>query len=428
LPRDPDIDRLLDEGLSRYGTGDLDGALVAWEGVLEREPDNARANSYVDYVRSHYETLAKGPRSALPDDPELLELELEPDEPELDSDPDLGGSTRRFPGSAPDFDGDEERTTAFRGEDASGSFPSEGTPAGFQTELTGLKQRELGFVQPAVDVQPRAGAPDSRAPSRNDKPSNPTPLDEPPRLDGAGKTAQEAVGDQRAPAAITAEIELASPTAPTQDLARPVTQLPPELEPIVGVPTQDLGLRPPRRLPTTDESPTREADVRAFREQHAAQGHDNESIEERETAVLGEIDASAPEDESLEERTRRRITRLMERALVWSEGGEHAKAVAAAELALTEQPNSPLAQKLIHRNRDAILQVFQTYCGALDRQPELARPLQHLGEAPISPRAAFLLSRIDGALTIDEILDVSGMPRLETYRYLCQLFLRRILK
>jgi hypothetical protein len=39
-----------------------------------------------------------------------------------------------------------------------------------------------------------------------------------------------------------------------------------------------------------------------------------------------------------------------------------------------------------------------------------------------------LLSRIDGTLTIDELLDVSGMPRLEAYRHLCQLYLRGILR
>ena len=66
--------------------------------------------------------------------------------------------------------------------------------------------------------------------------------------------------------------------------------------------------------------------------------------------------------------------------------------------------------------------------GMLQRTPQLARPLHELASAPISPRAAFLLSRIDGLLSIDEILDVCGMPRLEAYRYLCQLFLRGILR
>jgi hypothetical protein len=74
------------------------------------------------------------------------------------------------------------------------------------------------------------------------------------------------------------------------------------------------------------------------------------------------------------------------------------------------------------------MNIFQAFLGDLDRQPELARPLHELANAPISPRAAFLLSRIDGTVTIDEILDVSGMPRLEAYRHLCQLFLRGILR
>jgi hypothetical protein len=29
-----DIDRLIEEGLNRYGTGDLDGALLIWEQAL----------------------------------------------------------------------------------------------------------------------------------------------------------------------------------------------------------------------------------------------------------------------------------------------------------------------------------------------------------------------------------------------------------
>ena len=83
---------------------------------------------------------------------------------------------------------------------------------------------------------------------------------------------------------------------------------------------------------------------------------------------------------------------------------------------------------LVTRNKDTIMQIFQAFIGDLERMPQLARPLHELANAPISPRAAFLLSRIDGTLTIDELLDVSGMPRLEAYRHLCQLFLRGILR
>jgi hypothetical protein len=46
----------------------------------------------------------------------------------------------------------------------------------------------------------------------------------------------------------------------------------------------------------------------------------------------------------------------------------------------------------------------------------------HGGNVPdLDPRAAFLLSRIDGSLTTDDLLEVSGMPRLEAMRVLALL-------
>jgi hypothetical protein len=52
-----EIDRLIEQGLGLYGEGDLDGALSLWERVLVIDPENAQANSYVDYVRMNYDLL-----------------------------------------------------------------------------------------------------------------------------------------------------------------------------------------------------------------------------------------------------------------------------------------------------------------------------------------------------------------------------------
>ena len=54
---DSPVERLIDQGLERYGKGDLDGALVAWESALALAPDDARAAGYVEYVRGHYDLL-----------------------------------------------------------------------------------------------------------------------------------------------------------------------------------------------------------------------------------------------------------------------------------------------------------------------------------------------------------------------------------
>ncbi|HEY6174457.1 MAG TPA: hypothetical protein VIX73_08445, partial [Kofleriaceae bacterium] len=79
-----EIDRLIEEGLSLYGEGDLDGALLLWERVLVIDPENAQANSYVDYVRMNYELLTSdnhnedsGPFGIGSDEPEY-QIEISP--------------------------------------------------------------------------------------------------------------------------------------------------------------------------------------------------------------------------------------------------------------------------------------------------------------------------------------------------------------
>jgi hypothetical protein len=211
---------------------------------------------------------------------------------------------------------------------------------------------------------------------------------------------------------------------------------------LINAPTRELGLRelaqrpersePPRRRAVTEtEDDTGETDVfkpRPPRSPSQPEIPGMDPIDARSAEILEQIDRGAPASETREDRTRRRITVLLERAAAWSRDADFDRAVTAVDLALSEDPNSALAQKLIHRNREAIMNAFQAFLGDLQRTPALARPLHELGSAPISPRAAFLLSRVDGTLSLDEILDVSGMPRMEAYRYLCQLFLRGILR
>ncbi len=141
-----------------------------------------------------------------------------------------------------------------------------------------------------------------------------------------------------------------------------------------------------------------------------------------------EIDAGAPLLESHDERARRRIVALLARASSATAAGDPATAVAAIDLALSEAPDVAAAQKLVHRSRDMILDVYYRFFGDLQRMPILSAPLSELTRRPLDPRAAFLLSRIDGTLTYDEILDVAGMGRLEACRHLAHLLWRGIIR
>jgi hypothetical protein len=541
-----EVDRLIEEGLGRYGSGDVDGALAVWEQALALDPDNAQAQSYVDYARANYQLLTTGGPDVddgapfgIDEDPEyqievspgalsarddapiyldphdtgwgvddepisiapiMRSLEIEADEPPLGGMP-FDDATREF------LPGPPAISIPLATED-DGGFTREESTQGFSTQVTGVKKRDHGFVQ-ATELKVTLRTPTGAIPAlahaetvELSRESAPAELPPPPATPAAATTParkktrdmasgsmpalarpvetredvvtaalpplprsagsiDEAVlelgnggGPQPGPAlpkggAVTVDLPNARGT--TRDF--PLKPRPPAGAPAPGesserptvdevgltsAPTRDLGLRPGEpppgpAQPKESEAPRARDASRSLIEMHAeGTRHDIvlpfDPIDARSAQILEEVDVDAPANEAKEDRVRRRITRLLERAAVWNLDGEYDKAVTAADLALSEDPNSALAQKLVHRNREAIQSTFQNFLGDLQRQPQLARPLHELSTAPISPRAAFLLSRIDGSLSIDEILDVSGMPRVEAYRHLCQLFLRNILR
>ncbi len=552
----PELDQLIEEGLTLYGQGDLDGALLAWEKALAVDPENAQANSYVDYVRQNYDLLTgetqRDESSAAPFgfDDEPYQIEILPSELEY-----LRPSERNITKADVDegwFMDDESapRRTLVDGEPAQVSFedqtreyqnasrapaeisaadsgrgefgeieltPSLDSQRGFASQPTNLRERETGFVKatgrahrpsqvpseiqmtlrtpgettdpfstmsiPKIDNLPAEQPPASSSISlsyddpptaeRTLSPSaaelinslpSPTPRGHPnPTLDpatGLPRTGTAELPPSLRPPAISEAGTFPMPSTMTRDTitrdfesqktnaampkvsTTPTREMVPGELPInplfggremVSAPTRDLGLRP---LNITPVLPEEDRTVTTTRKAAPAVGEGTRAdlilpfdpIDARSAQILDEIDEGEPENEAKEDRTRRRVTLLFEKALAWSQTGELDKAVAAIDLALSEDPNSALGQKLVHRHRDQMLQVFQAFLGDLERQPVLARPLHELANAPISPRAAFLLSRIDGMVTLDELLDVSGMPRIEAYRYLCQLFLRGILR
>ncbi len=344
---------------------------------------------------------------------------------------------------APSAHVDTDDDNDFGEEPSTAGFNTQGTNGGFSNLETGIRKRDFGFVQPTGG----ASSPKGRASSSED-----IAIGSAPTQDKLGYEATQ----ERGPSFGGGEHTDDGGDRTSDDLLeglpvpRPRGQEPESGEidlggPVLSAPTREIGTRP-SRPPTTlddDDAPTGQADVRAIRAAHARNagggnvGNEGtrpeivlpfDPIAAASSQILEDVDAEAPAGESREDQTRRRITRLLEKAGDWADAGDLDKAVAAVDLALSEDPASALAQKLVTRNKDTIMTLFQSYLGDLDRTPHLAKPLHELGSAPISPRAAFLLSRIDGMLTIDELLDVSGMPRLEAYRHLCQLFLRGILR
>ena len=65
---DEAILKLLDQGLTSYGLGNLEEALAAWRRVLELDPTNARARDYIIFIEKHWaSTPLSTPSTKQPD-------------------------------------------------------------------------------------------------------------------------------------------------------------------------------------------------------------------------------------------------------------------------------------------------------------------------------------------------------------------------
>jgi len=155
---------------------------------------------------------------------------------------------------------------------------------------------------------------------------------------------------------------------------------------------------------------------------------DYDNIEDIANRVLDELDEETPANESDSDRIRRRVQSLLDRARTERLAERDLLAAVVAELAVGEAPDSAIGQKLIHQHREMLLDVFRAFVGEPRSTPMVTVPMHQVAELDIDSRAAFLLSRIDGSLSFEEILDVCGMPELEAYRHLTRLLVAGILE
>ncbi|HVK75039.1 MAG TPA: tetratricopeptide repeat protein [Kofleriaceae bacterium] len=489
---DVDLDGLIARGLARYRAGDIDGALTAWEHALSLDPDEPRALGYVDYVRQNYDELIGGdaplaemlipfglgrgdddeyeisisrgddvepepaPEPAIDDgwgleaEPNWLAraamvpsaIELEAEEPVGDPSGEPSDDTERTrepprPGTNPfedemtrDFLHDRRTTHLpfdLGGEVAGGDESGESTVerglarGDFGPEFTGERTTEHAAARLAPEVLRGLGLaipPGERASTSDEETRQhwPRALD----LDLAPPGGVD-------PAAELG-IESLEPPPPgerfdrfdeqgTADLKGRV-QLDDERQPVV---VEDLRLPPPPQATAHVDDDT--GDTGGQRRDRPL------PVEDALTAGLSAaVDDGAPPREPPDDRARRRITRLLERAVIASRAGEHPVAVAAIDLALSEGPDLASAQKLVHKSRAAILECYFRFFGDLGRRPVMVTSYDELTRRVLDPRAAFLLSRIDGTLSFEEILDVAGMGRLEACRHLAHLLWRGIIR
>jgi hypothetical protein len=99
--------------------------------------------------------------------------------------------------------------------------------------------------------------------------------------------------------------------------------------------------------------------------------------------------------------------------------GDTELAVNNAETALlvADALNSPEAVAHLDSSRTLLNAIFEARLGSLSQRMIVLPPTSNK-KVRVSPEQAFLLSRVDGGVTLDEAIDLSPLPRQKTLRLL----------
>jgi hypothetical protein len=107
--------------------------------------------------------------------------------------------------------------------------------------------------------------------------------------------------------------------------------------------------------------------------------------------------------------------------------GDYSGALATAESILDAEPAQPDALRYAQRCRQVLMDMYTARIGLLSQVATVAVPPEQIRWLSLDHRAGFLLSLIDGHSTLDEVLDISGMPRLDALRILFSLIEERVI-
>ncbi len=107
--------------------------------------------------------------------------------------------------------------------------------------------------------------------------------------------------------------------------------------------------------------------------------------------------------------------------------GDFTGALVVAEAMLEADAGDIDAQRYAQSCREVLTQMYSARLGALSQRVSVGVPSDQIRWLSLDHRAGFVLSLIDGSSTVEELLDISGMNRLDALRILYTLFDQRVI-
>ena len=100
---------------------------------------------------------------------------------------------------------------------------------------------------------------------------------------------------------------------------------------------------------------------------------------------------------------------------------DHRAALVVAEQILADEPDDIRAKAGVLRCHGALEEMYAASLGSLERVPRVAVPREDIPTLALDHISGFILALIDGSCSLDTILDMASMPRLDALRVLHEL-------
>jgi hypothetical protein len=107
--------------------------------------------------------------------------------------------------------------------------------------------------------------------------------------------------------------------------------------------------------------------------------------------------------------------------------GDFTGALVVAESILDANPEHEDAKRYAQSCREVLTQMYAARIGPMDQIAVVAVPPDQITWLSLDHRAGFLLSLVDGVSSIEEILDISGMTRLDALRIMYTLVQQNVI-
>lgn len=392
-----EIADMIDRGAERYSEGDVRSAAELWRHALELAPNDLRARAYLAWAEARLAADAGGAQPGAEAD--AIEADaIDANAIEVDVDVDVGESNAGEPVTM---------TRGFRDDDRArdrGALERDEEDVSLAAALadsdpTRLRGPSVRVEASSADDEPTdlflvgAGDPGgwSVPPAVHTDPTR-IAVDDDPAL-----MLDNMFGDLDEPGPPPiASPPISSPplASPPHDSAADDEEL--VIEMIAGEPDEP----PPHEAPHPPLPPPRPQ-----RRESTPQGRPATPARDHLTPVYEEVSHRwriGPREDPLAA------------ARVALERGDLEAAFVVAEKVVAKVSGIDSPELIKHQ--ELLLEIYERHLGDCSRTVAVAAP-----PSDLHPRAAFLLSRVDGEMSIDDLRDVSGMPRLEATRMLAVL-------